>query len=165
MGSKPISSQGGHNPTRNEADQSRDAIVEDEVVPIYYDSEPSSQPPKYLNIQNGTASTSQYSQATTSPALAAMTTPIPPNTHRNSAPAATVAAVLASPYEDLDTQRREHRKNKTLRQRWRDFKDRNFHDDGDEVGSAGVGSAAEWNVMGGKLSSGQPSPYRKEERK
>jgi hypothetical protein len=147
------------------AAQSRNLIVEDESLPMYYDSEPSSQSPKHLNVRDLPTSTSQSPHATTFQANTATSTPKPPSTHRNSAPAATVAAILASPYEDLDDQRREHRTSKTICERWRDFKDRNFHDRGDEVGGAGVGSAAEWNVMGGKLSGGQPSPYRKKNRK
>jgi hypothetical protein len=77
-------------------------------------------------------------------------------------PASTIAAILASPHEDLDAQRRADRKKKSLRERWRDFKDRNFHDDEDgEVKGASGASAAEWNVMGGRVHGGQTSPYRK----
>lgn len=129
--------------------------MNDEIPPVYYDSEPSSQPPKYPQPQQPSPNQAPPSSPANNPSN-------PSNTHRNSTPASTIAAILASPHEDLDAQRRADRKKKSLRERWRDFKDRNFHDDGgSEVkGPSGV-SAAELNVMGGRFKGGQTSPYRK----
>jgi hypothetical protein len=141
---------------------SRNITSDDEVPPIYYDSEPSSQPPKY---HNG-LSTPGQSISSTEPGVASTTTtssPKPTNQHRNSAQASTVAAILASPYEDLDAQRRADRKNKTLRERWKDFKERNFgeYDEGIDR----TGSAAEWNVQGGRVAGGVATPYRRNSKK
>jgi hypothetical protein len=136
----------------------RSIACDDELPPIYYDSEPSSQPPKYLN---GSSNPGQ-SVSSTKPEAASSTrtsSPKPANQHRNSAQASTVAAILASPYEDLDAQRRTARKKKTLRKRWKDFKERNFgeYDEGIER----TGSAAEWNVQGRRIVGGQATPYRR----
>jgi hypothetical protein len=141
---------------------SRNITSDDEVPPIYYDSEPSSQPPKY---HNGLPTPGQ-SISSTEPGVASTTTtssPKPTNQHRNSAQASTVAAILASPYEDLDAQRRADRKNKTLRERWKDFKERNFgeYDEGIDR----TGSAAEWNVQGGRVAGGVATPYRRNSKK
>jgi len=130
--------------------------MHDEIPPVYYDSEPSSQPPKYPSLQQNP------SVQPPPPSPPSQTLAKPSNPHRNSAPASTIAAILASPHEDLDAQRRADRKKKTFRERWRDFKDRNFHDDGggEDKGPSGA-SAAELNVMGGSLKGGQTNPYRK----
>ncbi|KAH7068131.1 hypothetical protein BKA63DRAFT_521192 [Paraphoma chrysanthemicola] len=122
----------------------------EEMPPIYYDSEPSGQPPGYPNAQFTTAQP-QLSDSQ----------PKPPNRHRDSAPASTIAAVLATGYDNLDAQRRAERKNKTLRERWRGFKERNFGDVDVSEDRAQAGSAAEWNVMGGKAGGGLASPYRR----
>ncbi|KAH7092078.1 hypothetical protein FB567DRAFT_567180 [Paraphoma chrysanthemicola] len=116
--------------------------------PIYYDSEPSSQSPGYPNAQFTTAKP-QLSDSQ----------PKSQNQHRYSAPASTIAAVLATGYDDLDAQRQAERDNKTLRERWRDFKERNFGGYDVNEDRAQAGSAAEWNVMGGKTGGGLASPY------
>ncbi|KAF2024613.1 hypothetical protein EK21DRAFT_117592 [Setomelanomma holmii] len=85
----------------------------------------------------------------------------PANQHRDSAPVSTIAAVLATGYDDLDAQRRADRKNKTLRERWRDFKARNFRDyDVAEDRAQAEGRGGDWNVVGGKVGGGLASPYR-----
>lgn len=114
--------------------------------PIYYDSEPSSQPPKYNN--------------TSSPSSTSATNPRQNHQHRNSAPAATVAAILACPSIDLDAERRANRKRKTIRERWRDFRARNFKEQYDDGGANGA-SSSEWNVLGAKLGGGVTTPYTK----
>lgn len=124
----------------------------DDTPPIYYDSEPSSQPPQYPDHRH---SQSQV-EPTSSTRLQAPTKP--PHQHRNSAPASTIHAILASPHVDLDAERRANRKSKTLRQRWRDFKERNFHDDHDL--SYESTSGPEWNVKGASLKGGLVTPYR-----
>jgi hypothetical protein len=141
---------------------SRNIASDHEVPPVYYDSEPSSQPPKYVNGH----STIGQSTSSTEPGAASTTTTStskPTTQHRNSAQASTVAAILASPYEDLDAQRRADRKNKTLCERWKDFKERNFgeYDEGRDR----TGSAAEWNVQGGKTAGGVATPYRRNPKK
>jgi hypothetical protein len=141
---------------------SRNVASDDEIPPVYYDSEPSSQPPKYPNAHP----TPGLSTSLAKPGAASTTTtssPKPPTQHRNSAQASTIAAILASPYEDLDAQRRADRKNKTLRERWKDFKERNFgeYDEGRDR----TGSAAEWNVQGGKIAGGVATPYRRSSKK
>ena len=67
--------------------------------PIYFDSEPSSQPPEY-----DTQESSSHSA------------PVRPTPNRQQTPAATVNAILALPYVDIDAQRRAERKNKTVLQ-------------------------------------------------
>ncbi|KAF1918347.1 hypothetical protein BDU57DRAFT_515057 [Ampelomyces quisqualis] len=122
-----------------------------------HSTELSSQPPKYSNTQ--------AAQPPNSPA-ATKSIIKPAIPHRNhSAPANMVAAILASPYEDLDAQRRAERQGKTLRERWRAFRERNFGEGYDHGRNGGGGSVAEWNVMGAKTSSGQPSSYRKKSKK
>jgi len=123
----------------------------DDTPPVYYDSEPSSQPPKYPINQSKSTSAAKLQTPTK-----------PPNQHRNSAPASTIHAILASPEVDLDAQRRADRKNKSLRQRWRDFKDRNFHDDYEyEQQVASGASGPEWNVKGATLKGGLVTPYKR----
>lgn len=110
--------------------------------PIYYDSEPSSQPPKYPNHQTP----SKFK---------------PTSQHSTGAPASTIAAVLGSQYVDLDAQRRAERKKKTLRERWNDFKDRNFGDYEETENAGRTASAAEWNVQSARLGGGLTSPYQR----
>jgi hypothetical protein len=119
------------------------ATIED-TPPIYYDSEPSSQPPRYLTQHTQT-------QVQPKPNPSATTPPAnkPPNQHRNSAPASTIHAI--SPYVDLDAERRTNRKSKSLRERWKDFKERNFHDDHAGENQASGSSGPQINVMGGRL--------------
>jgi hypothetical protein len=157
MAAKPDSNQNKKTSMLTDSNTTRNIISADDTPPIYYNSEPSSQPPRYPNTQpalSPSISTTK-SQVTTNSLK-------PANQHRNSAPASTVAAVLAFPYDDLDAQRRADRKKKTLRERWRDFKERNFgeYDQGRGV----AGSAAEWNVQGGRLKGGMATPYRRKER-
>jgi hypothetical protein len=123
--------------------------------PIYYDSEPSSQPPRYPNTQG----TAPQSISATKPQTTTISPSKPANQYRTGADASTVAAVLASPYEDLDAQRRADRKKKTISERWRDFKERNFGEY--DQGRDRAGSAAEWNVQGGRLNGGLSTPYRR----
>ena len=110
--------------------------------PIYYDSEPSSQPPRYPNQQPPSQ-------------------PKPTSQHSTGATASTIAAVLGSEYVDLDAQRRAERKKKTLRERWSDFKDRNFGSSEELEDAAMTASAAEWNVQGARAGGGLASPYRR----
>ena len=134
----------GTNTTTN---VNRNNVDSKETPPIYYDAEPSAQPPKYPDNKS------------TSPA----SRPAPTNQrHSSGAPASTIAAVLGSEYSsDLDAQRRADRKKKTLRERWNDFKERNFGDYDLSEDRAGAGSAAEWNVQGGRVGGGMASPYRR----
>ncbi|KAI4701142.1 hypothetical protein J4E89_010718 [Alternaria sp. Ai002NY15] len=129
-----------------DANVDKNNVDSDKTPPIYYDAEPSAQPPKYPdNISTSTLSR-----------------PVPTNQrHSSGAPASTIAAVLGSEYTDIDAQRRAERKKKTLRERWNDFKERNFGDYDLTEDRAGAGSAAEWNVQGGRLSGGMASPYRR----
>jgi hypothetical protein len=154
MGAKPdyIQSSEKSNSTGTNTIVNGNTVNSDEIPPIYYNSEPSGQPPIYSN--NQTTSHAEPQAVSTS-----QTTPT--NQHRTSAPASTIAAVLASGYDDLDAQRRADRKKKSLRQRWKDFKERNFGDYDISEDRAGAGSAAEWNVQGGRMSGGLASPYRK----
>ena len=108
--------------------------------PIYYDSEPSSQPPKYPNHQSLSQPTSH---------------------HGTGATASTIAAVPGSEYVDLDAQRRAERKKKTLRERWSEFKDRNFGSSEESEDAAKTASAAEWNVKGARAGGGLVSPDRR----
>lgn len=126
-------------------------------LPVYYDSEPSSQPPQYINKS---PTPSQFT-----PTLGSNLNTARQNTgsqRHDSVQATTVSAILAYPYDDLDAQRRVNRKKKTLRERWKAFKERNFSEY--EKGSLAYGSASEWNVQGGRLAGGQPTPYRRAER-
>ncbi|KAH6857417.1 hypothetical protein BKA58DRAFT_394142 [Alternaria rosae] len=130
----------------------RNNIDPDETPPIYCDAEPSAQPPKYPDNQS--TSPTDLQKGPTS-------RPKPTNQHRTGAPASTIAAVLGSEYTDLDAQRRADRKKKTLRERWNDFKERNFGDYDVSEDRAGAASAAEWDVQGGRLSGGMATPYRR----
>lgn len=126
------------------------------IPPIYYDSEPSAQPPRYPNNQRASC---------TEPQTAPTSRPEPRIQRGAGAPASTIAAVLSSGYADLDAQRRADRKKKTLSERWNDFKGRNFSSYDVSEDRAGAGSAPEWNVQGGRLSGGLASPYRKKQGK
>ena len=131
---------------KSNANVNRNNIDPNDTPPIYYDAEPSAQPPKYPDNK----STSPTSR------------PAPTNQrHSTGAPASTIAAVLGSEYTDLDAQRRADRKKKTLRERWNDFKERNFGDYDLTEDRAAAGSAAEWNVQGGRVGGGMASPYRR----
>jgi hypothetical protein len=132
----------------------RNNVSSDDTPPIYYDSEPSAQPPKYPSNQ---------STSPTEPLTAPTLRPKPVNQHGTGAPASTIAAVLGSEYIDLDAQRRADRKKKTFRERWNDFKERNFRGYDVSEDKAGAASAAEWSVQGGRLSGGLASPYRRKE--
>jgi len=130
---------------------SRNRINPEETPPIYYDAEPSAQPPKYPD-KPSTSPTEQQKGPSSRPK--------PTNQH-SGAPARTIAAVLGSEYTDLDAQRRAERKKKTLRERWSDFKERNFGDYDLSEDRAAAGSAAEWNVQGGRMGGGMATPYRR----
>ncbi|KAH9873177.1 hypothetical protein J1614_005575 [Plenodomus biglobosus] len=127
-------------------------------LPVYYDSEPSSQPPQYINKP---PTQSQFTSSLGSNIDTARQNA--GSQRRHSAQATTVSAILAYPYDDLDAQRRVDRQKKTIRERWKAFKERNFSEY--EKGTLAYGSAAEWNVQGGRLAGGQPTPYRRAERK
>jgi len=158
MGAKSDYTQGIENSDStdaksNAANVNRNNVDSDETPPIYYDAEPSAQPPKYPTNPS-TSSTDPQKQPTSRPA--------PTNQrHSSGAPASTIAAVLGSEYTDLDAQRRADRKKKTLRERWNDFKERNFGDYDLSEDRAGAGSAAEWNVQGGRVGGRMASPYRR----
>ncbi|KAI4923553.1 hypothetical protein J4E85_008592 [Alternaria conjuncta] len=130
------------------ANVNRNHVDPDETPPIYYDAEPSAQPPRYPDKQ---------STSSTEPQKGPLSRPTPSNAHRSSG----APAILGSEYTDLDAQRRADRKKKTLRERWNDFKERNFGDYDLTEDRAGAASAAEWNVQGGRLKGGMTSPYRK----
>jgi hypothetical protein len=140
MGSKSDIDQ-GHPVSENNTHR---AATTDDTPPIYYDSEPSSQPPRSLTQHTQT-------QVPPTPNPSATTQPPnkPPNQHRNSAPASTIHAI--SPYVDLDAERRTNRKSKSLRERWKYFKERNFHDDHVGENQASGSSGPQINVMGGRL--------------
>jgi hypothetical protein len=138
--------------TNTNTNTDRNNVVYDDTPPIYYDAEPSAQPPSYPNNQSTSPTELQKRPASR---------PRPTNQHSTGAPASTIAAVLGSEYTDLDTQQRAHRKKKTLRERWNDFKERNFGDYDVSEDRARAASAAEWNVQGGRLSGGLATPYRK----
>jgi hypothetical protein len=157
-GSVPIKDEPMLRPTNPTRNSTRD----DELPPVYYNSEPSSQPPRYPDARSGPATLSSSSKPNVPSAN--ISTLDPGNQHRYSAQASTVAAVLASPYIDLDAQRRADRKSKTLRERWKDFKERNFGQEYNDSKDRS-GSSAEWNVQGGKLSGGLVSPYRRKSTK
>ncbi|KAF2822147.1 hypothetical protein CC86DRAFT_96361 [Ophiobolus disseminans] len=146
--------------TISKPDVKRNTASLDDAPPIYYDSEPSGQPPQYPNNQ----STQRQVRPTSSTTLQ---TPIkPPHQHRNSAPAATINAILASPHVDLDAERRANRKNKTLRERWRDFMDRTFHNnyEKDEWRVARA-KGPELNVWGTRLKASTPTPLERKARR
>ena len=130
----------------------RNNVISDDTPPIYYDAEPSAQPPSYPNSQTTSPTELQKRPASR---------PKPTNQHSTGASASTIAAVLGSEYTDLDAQRRADRKKKTLRERWNDFKERNLGDYHVSEDRAGAASAAEWNVQGGRLSGGLATPYRR----
>lgn len=155
MGSKDEFYQDSTQSPSPSTSQARRRHSDDEIPPEYFDSEPSSQPPKYLKLHNSEAS---------HPSTSAASSSRPPHRHTNSASANTIAAILASPYDDLDAQRRADRKKKSLRERWRAFKERNLmfeYDAGQESG----GSAADWNVMGARPSGGMQTANRKNSQK
>jgi hypothetical protein len=124
----------------------------DETPPIYYDAEPSAQPPSYPDKQSMSPTELQKEP---------MSRPKPTNQHSTGAPKSTIVAVLGSESTDLDAQRRADRKRKTLRERWNDFKERNSRAYDISEDRAGAASAAEWNVQGGRLSGGLATPYRR----
>lgn len=103
-------------------------IDPDPDLPAYYDSEPSSQPPKYHRATTSTSSTSSspIPLSQTRPKLQSQ--PQDPN-RGSGAPAATIAALLAPPSAfDDETQK------KSLRERWKAFKERTFRDEDWEDG-------------------------------
>jgi hypothetical protein len=162
MGSKSSDGQNKENPAAVTTTPNRNIVDCDESLPVYYDSEPSSQPPRYLNRHpiSRQSNSSRKPEATNSTTASS---PKPTDQHRSSAQASTVATILASPYEDLDAQRRALRKKKTLSERWKDFKERNLgeYDEGIER----MGSAGEWNVQGGRIAGGLATPHRRKSRK
>jgi hypothetical protein len=155
MDSKDGIHQGSKQSPSPSASQARRRHDDVEIPPEYFDSEPSSQPPNYLKLHNSQASHSNILTASSSR---------PPHRHTNSASANTVAAVLASPYDDLDAQRRANRKKKSLRERWSAFKERNLMFEYD-TGQESEGSAAEWNVMGARPSGGMQTANQKKSQK
>jgi hypothetical protein len=157
MGFTPTTKEEEHKSLLADNNPSRDTANDNKSPPIYYDSEPSSQPPRYPD----TSDTYSTPTSASNPITSAVQHPKPPNQHRNSAPAATVAAVLACSYDDLDAQRRTDRNKKTLRERWRDFKRRNFDTDEYDAGIDRAGSSAEWNVQGASVGGGTTTAYRR----
>ncbi|CAO2647571.1 Nn.00g084930.m01.CDS01 [Neocucurbitaria sp. VM-36] len=97
-------------------------------LPHYYDSEPSSQPPQYGKVSSSGHARSQSASQQQS------------QSSDNGASAATVAAVLASPSAHL-----EEKGKKSFRERWSDWKERNFKSDG-YYGD--YGSSSTWNMQG-----------------
>jgi hypothetical protein len=130
----------------------RKNVDSDDTPPIYYNAEPSAQPPSYPNNQSTSPTELQKRPASRSK---------PTNQRSTGASASTMAAVLGSEYTDLDAQRRADRKKKTLRERWNNFKERNLGDYDVSEDRAGAASAAEWNVQGGRLGGGLATPYRR----
>lgn len=147
MGTESSYSRRIEKPDMNNANTrvKRDNVNLDVTPPIYYDSEPSAQPPKYPDGQF--TSTESRSKAI--------------DQFSAGAPASTIAAVLGSDYVDLDAQRRAGRKKKTIRERWNDFKERNFGAYDISEDRAGAASAAEWNMQGGRIGGGLATPYRR----
>jgi len=145
--------------TKAEESSTRTTAELDDPTPVYYNSEPSSQPPRYPS-QN-----TQDQQKSTASASAPLANK-PPNRHRDSAPASTIHAI--SPYVDLDAERRAERKDKSLGQRLKGFINRNFRDgyeDPDGQNRVG-GSAPKLNVFGAGLKGGgMVSPYERKARK
>ncbi|CAN9243120.1 unnamed protein product [Alternaria alternata] len=156
MGAKSDYTQGIEKSNSTDANTNakvdRNHVGSDETLPIYYDAEPSAQPPNYPNKQ---------STSPTELCKRPLSRPKPTNQHSTGAPASTIAAVLGSGYTDLDSQRRADRKKRTLRERWNDFKERNFEAYVISEDRAGAASAAEWNVQGGRLGGGLATPYRR----
>ncbi|KAF3010996.1 hypothetical protein E8E13_010708 [Curvularia kusanoi] len=134
----------------------RSNVDSDATPPIYYDSEPTAQPPRYPD---------ERCASSNDPQTALKSRHKPTNQQSTGASASTIAAVLGSGYADLDAERRANRKKKTLRERWIDFKGRNFSSYNASEDRAGAGSAPEWNVQGGTLNGGLASPYRKQQGK
>jgi hypothetical protein len=100
-------------------------------LPVYYDSEPSSQPPQYETAANRASVKSQTA----------------PHAHQtgSGAPASTVAALLADPEPEC----KEYR---SVRERWKDWKARNFHRDDHFDSRWDVrGSSTQWNVLGSSV--------------
>jgi hypothetical protein len=135
-----------------------DAQLEpDPDLPRYYDSEPSSQPPKYDKAATPATSTTPRSS---------LQPPTRPQAHHtgSGAPAATVAALLASSEPET-------RDKKPLRERWKDFKERNFHSDISDAGNwdkTTRGSSSQWNAFGasvqgydGQRIRGEPQKHNK----
>ncbi|KAF1829083.1 hypothetical protein BDW02DRAFT_574304 [Decorospora gaudefroyi] len=107
----------------------------DPDLPRYYDSEPSSQPPRY--------------DKGASPAVSNLQPPARSQAQNTGSgvPASTVAALLAPA---------ELEEKKTLRERWRDFRERNFDNNSNsehpEWWGDWRGSSSEWNVKGATIS-------------
>jgi hypothetical protein len=156
MGAKSDHTQGIEKSDSTDANMNtkvdRNHVGSDETPPIYYDAEPSAQPPSYHNYQSTSPTELQNGPASR---------PKPRDQHSTGAPASTIAAVLGSEYTDLDAQRRADRKKKTFRERWKNFKERNLRAHDVSKDRAGAASAAEWNVQGGRLSGGLATPYRR----
>lgn len=99
----------------------------DPELPVYYNSEPSSQPPQY-HPSNTTRPTRLQTPARPQPQ------------HKGSgASAATIAAIMGPPLP-------ESKEKKPLRERWRDWKERNLKSDGSPQDD--YGSSNQWNVQG-----------------
>lgn len=135
----------------------REEAAVDTTPSVYYNSEPSSQPPTYPD-----QSVKSQSKAAAPPNTSSASRPS--NTHRGSVPASTIHAI--SPYVDLDAERRAARKNKTMRERWRDFRERNFtrdtHEDvPGEKNYSTYSSGPQLNVFGASLKGGLVTPYQK----
>lgn len=152
----------GENTQQNTAP--KDAVVAHNTTdsegtpPVYYNSEPSSQPPQYPG---------HHAQLQWKAAGSTSVPPTikPPNRHRDSAPATTIHAI--SPYIDLDAERRAERNGKSLRQRLKGFVDRNFRNEYEDPDGQQrhVGSAPKLNVFGAGLKGGTVTPYEKKGRK
>lgn len=132
---------------------------DDHIPPKYYDSEPSSQPPKYPNTQAAQSSDSP------SDTLSISKPAVPHRGH--SAPGNMVAAILASPDVDIDAQRRAERKSRTLGQRMKGFWERNvgeaYRAAKTADGSGNTSSSAEVNVFGARIL--EPSSNRRKSKK
>jgi hypothetical protein len=105
-------------------------VEPDPELPIYYDSEPSSQPPKYDKISSPdkpSTRRSQFAQA---------------HNTGSGAPAATVAALLATP-------RPEDKEKRSLRQRFKDWIEGDPHTK--PTGGDSSGNSAQWNVQDGSI--------------
>ncbi|EUC49214.1 hypothetical protein COCMIDRAFT_33477 [Bipolaris oryzae ATCC 44560] len=109
----------------------RDSVNLDATSSTYYDSEPSAQPPRYPDGQEPQST----STAPRSKAIGQRSAGAP-------------AAVLGS-----------DRKEKTIRERWNDFKERNFGAYDVSEDRAGAASAAEWDMQGGRVVGGLAKPY------
>jgi hypothetical protein len=109
----------------------------DPDLPRYYDSEPSSQPPN-------------YNKAASSGTTGTLHPPSRPQAQHtgSGALASTVAALLAPPEP-------KPKEKKPLRERWRDFKERNFLTDISDAeywDNTVRGSDSRWNVFGASVS-------------